>query len=137
MRLNAEGSAAFEADVPAAAALPGLAGVVLPEAESAATLERLHARLPGVALLPLVESAAGLDALKTIAAAPGVLRLVVGHIDFMADTGLVCDDAESELLPLRFDRALPIDTGARETPSACGDGRRSGRSPAGWALAHG
>jgi citrate lyase subunit beta/citryl-CoA lyase len=34
-------------------------------------------------VLPLIESAAGLAALPTIAEAPGVIRLVVGHIDFM------------------------------------------------------
>ena len=37
----------------------------------------------GVGVLPLIESAAGLAALPTIAEAPGVIRLVVGHIDFM------------------------------------------------------
>jgi citrate lyase subunit beta/citryl-CoA lyase len=106
VRLNAEGSPAFEADVAAAAALPGLAGVVLPKAESAAALVHLHERLPGVALVPLIESAAGWDAVKAIAAAPGVLRLAVGHIDFMADTGISCDEQESELLPLRFAVAM-------------------------------
>jgi citrate lyase subunit beta/citryl-CoA lyase len=30
----------------------------------------------------------------------------VGHIDFMADTGITCDEAESELLPLRFAVAM-------------------------------
>jgi citrate lyase subunit beta/citryl-CoA lyase len=59
-----------------------------------------------VALLPLIESAAGLDAVKPVAFAPGVLRLVVGHIDFMADTGISCDEAESELAPLRFAVAM-------------------------------
>ncbi|MDZ5457927.1 HpcH/HpaI aldolase/citrate lyase family protein [Azohydromonas lata] len=102
VRINSEGSSAFEADVQAAAALPGLAGVMLPKAESAATLQRLHERLPDVALVPLIESAAGLDAVKAIAAAPGVLRLAVGHIDFMADLGFSCGEDESELLPLRF-----------------------------------
>lgn len=106
VRINSEGSPAFEADVQAVAALPGLAGVVLPKAESAATLQRLHERLPGVALVPLIESAAGLDAVKAIAAAPGVLRLAVGHIDFMADLGISCSEDESELLPLRFAVAM-------------------------------
>jgi citrate lyase subunit beta/citryl-CoA lyase len=106
VRLNAESSPFFEADVAAAAALPGLAGVVLPKAESGTALVHLHERLPGVALVPLIESAAGLEAVKVIAAAPGVLRLAVGHIDFMADTGITCDEAESELLPLRFAVAM-------------------------------
>jgi citrate lyase subunit beta/citryl-CoA lyase len=106
VRINAEGSKAWDADVEAMARLPGLAGVMLPKAESADTLQRLHARLGTVPLLPLIESAAGLDALKAIAAAPSVLRLVVGHIDFMADTGIGCDERESELAPLRFAVAM-------------------------------
>jgi citrate lyase subunit beta/citryl-CoA lyase len=106
VRINAEGSVAFDADVAFLAALPGLAGVMLPKAESAASLQRLHERLPGVALVPLIESAAGLDGVKAIAAAPGVLRLAVGHIDFMADVGLNCNEDEAELLPLRFAVAL-------------------------------
>lgn len=106
VRINAEGSAAFDADMEFLDALPGLTGVVLPKAESTSTLQRLHERLPRVALVPLIESAAGLDAVKAIAAAPGVLRLAVGHIDFMADLGFSCDENESELLPLRFAVAM-------------------------------
>ncbi|MEY4139016.1 MAG: hypothetical protein RLZZ371_1198, partial [Pseudomonadota bacterium] len=51
-------------------------------------LEQVHQRLAGMATLPLIESAAGYAALPGLGAAAGVLRLVVGHIDFMADTGI-------------------------------------------------
>ncbi|WP_417252613.1 HpcH/HpaI aldolase/citrate lyase family protein [Castellaniella sp.] len=78
------------------------AGLMIPKAESAAALAAAHTALPGTALLPLIESAAGHAALSMIAAAPGVLRLVLGHIDFMADTGIRCSDDEAELAPLRF-----------------------------------
>jgi citrate lyase subunit beta/citryl-CoA lyase len=77
-------------------------GLMIPKAESAAGLAAARAALPGAALLPLIESAAGHAALSMIAAAPGVLRLVLGHIDFMADTGIRCSDDEVELAPLRF-----------------------------------
>ena len=30
------------------------------------------------------------------------MRLAVGQLDFMADTGIQCSDDEAELLPLRF-----------------------------------
>jgi len=82
------------------------AGVIVPKAESAAALGAFMQRFPDVTLLPLIESAAGYAALQDIAAAPGVLRLLVGHIDFMADTGLQCSDDESELAPLRFAVAM-------------------------------
>ena len=88
-----------------AALLPG-AALMVPKADSAAALARIGARVPGAVLLPLIESAAGYVALADIAGAPGVLRLVVGHIDFMADTGLQCSDDQNELAPLRFAVAM-------------------------------
>jgi citrate lyase beta subunit len=66
----------------------------------------MHESLGGASLVPLVESAAGWQALPVLSGAPGVLRLAVGHIDFMADTGLQCDSDESELAPLRFAVAM-------------------------------
>lgn len=89
-----------------AALVPPPGGLMLPKAESAADLQAARAAVPGVALLPLIESAQGLEALRDIAAAEGVLRLVVGHIDFMADTGLRCSPDERELGPLRFAVAM-------------------------------
>jgi citrate lyase subunit beta/citryl-CoA lyase len=41
-----------------------------------------------------------------LAATPGVMRLVLGHLDFLADTGMRCEDEQSELAPLRFDIAI-------------------------------
>ena len=103
LRINALQSASGVEDLQWLTRLaPPAAGVMLPKAESAAALQRVHAALPGVPLLPLIESAAGYTALPEIAAAPGVLRLVVGHIDFMADLGMQCSEDEHELAPLRF-----------------------------------
>lgn len=81
-------------------------GLMLAKAESAAQAAGLHQEHPRRPLLPLIESAAGFLHLGEIAAAPGVLRLVVGHIDFMADTGLRCSDDERELDTLRFHVAM-------------------------------
>jgi citrate lyase subunit beta/citryl-CoA lyase len=106
VRVNQEGSASWEADLALVGALPGLAAVMLPKAESVSAFTRLQALRAGLAVLPLIESGAGYDALKDIATAPGVLRLVVGHIDFMADTGIVCSEDERELDPLRFAVAM-------------------------------
>ena len=78
----------------------------MPKAESAATLGRVTERLRGVPILPIIESAAGHAALTEIASIANALRLVVGHIDFMADTGLQCSDDEHELIPLRFAVAM-------------------------------
>ncbi|GAA4336663.1 CoA ester lyase [Variovorax defluvii] len=78
------------------------AAVMVPKAESPEVLSQVAVRLPGTAILPLVETAAGYAAVHALAGAPQVLRLVVGHIDFMADTGVRCTEGEPELLPLRF-----------------------------------
>jgi citrate lyase subunit beta/citryl-CoA lyase len=106
VRINAEDSTAWSDDLIAVGQLRGLAAVMVPKADSPDTLRHLHALLGGIALMPLVETAAGLDAVKALAATPGVLRLAVGHIDFMADVGMICDEQESELVPLRFAVAL-------------------------------
>ena len=102
VRINTVDSAAGAADLAWLARLQAPAAVMVPKAESVPALERVHHALQGVATLPLIESAAGYAALPGLGAAAGVLRLVVGHIDFMADTGLQCDDDETQLAPLRF-----------------------------------
>lgn len=113
LRINAGPAADVEADLALAHTLPGLAALMVPKAESGPALAALHQRFGGaLALLPLIETAAGLDHLAEVAAAPGVLRLAVGHIDFMADTSIRCssdgngNDSEIELLPLRFAVAM-------------------------------
>ncbi|MEJ8822775.1 CoA ester lyase [Variovorax humicola] len=102
IRINAESSPGWTADIELAGQLPGLAAIMLPKAETPATLRLLDERLPGLHVLPLIESAAGLESLKAIARMSNVLRLVVGHIDFMAGTGITCSEDERELDPLRF-----------------------------------
>lgn len=102
VRINSPETPGGQLDLQALAACQGLAGVMVPKCESAQTLQPVSAALPGVPLLPLIESAAGYLALPQIASAPHVCRLVVGHIDFLADTGMVCSPDQRELDALRF-----------------------------------
>lgn len=104
VRLNAADTAWFADDL-ALADLPAVAAVVLPKAEDAAVLAMLAARRPDLALVPLIESAAGFAAVRSIAAAPAVERLAFGHLDFQVDLGLR-DAAEDELLPYRCEIVL-------------------------------
>jgi citrate lyase subunit beta/citryl-CoA lyase len=107
LRINAPGQRAGDEDLRWLATLRGApAAVMVPKAESAQSLAAVRASLPDVPLLPLIESAAGHAALTDIAGAPGVMRLVIGHIDFMADTGITASDDEHELAPLRFAVAM-------------------------------
>lgn len=101
VRINAEGTRWFEADVQALCSHPGVAGLVVPKACDASSLAALASRCrPGMVLLPIIESAAGFAALQSVAEAPRVQRLLFGTIDFQVDLGL--DLSDEELNPLRI-----------------------------------
>jgi citrate lyase subunit beta/citryl-CoA lyase len=106
VRINASGTPWHDEDRAAVAALVAqglIAGVVLSKAERAGDLRQLAEAVGAKGLLvPLIESAAGLAALEEIAAAPQVLRLAFGNLDFQADVGLACDADEAELVPVRL-----------------------------------
>ena len=108
VRINAAGTPWHDDDLLLVAQLAhdaraGLGGVVLPKAETATALAQLAARVgPACALLPLVESVAGLTALDALASSPGVARLVFGNLDFQADAGMACGPDELELMPVRL-----------------------------------
>lgn len=103
VRINASSTHFFHDDLSLLGHAPSIAGVVLSKAESSAALRSLAAVTGSdCALLPLIESLAGLDAVDELAQAPQVLRLVFGHLDFQADLGLACDADEAELVPVRL-----------------------------------
>jgi citrate lyase subunit beta/citryl-CoA lyase len=67
---------------------PGIAGVVLPKAESSedlAAIEHSH-------LLPIIETARGFANASAIAQTPNVRRLMFGSIDFQVDMGIPGED---------------------------------------------
>lgn len=105
VRINAEGTPWFAADLQALAQLTtlGLAGAVVPKTENAQTLQTVaQAAGSRAALVALVESVAGLDAIDMVASAPQVARLAFGHLDFQVDAGMTCGPDEAELLPMRM-----------------------------------
>ncbi|MDO9359327.1 MAG: CoA ester lyase [Polaromonas sp.] len=105
VRINAGGTPWHEGDLLLLAQLAaqGLGGVMVPKAESVAELTQVaDSAGPGCALLPLIESAAGLTALDVLAASAGVTRLVFGNLDLQADLGMACGADEAELQPARF-----------------------------------
>lgn len=81
----------------------GVAAVMLAKCEGADALARVRAAAPEAALLPLVETAAGIDRLREIAHAPGVQRLAFGAIDLALDLGVT---DETALAPLRLQLVL-------------------------------
>ena len=105
VRINASGTAWHNTDLALANMLAhlGLAGVVLPKAESPDQLANLAASVGlACALLPMIESAAGLEAVNQIARSPQVARLLFGNLDFQADLGMTCGPDEVELQPVRM-----------------------------------
>lgn len=105
VRINAESAPGFDDDLALLRALPAPMGVMVPKADSAGLIQRVRERVPEAAIIPLIETAAGLRSVDAVASA-GVVRLAVGHIDFMADTGIACGADEAELAPLRFAVAM-------------------------------
>jgi citrate lyase subunit beta/citryl-CoA lyase len=149
VRINAAGTPWQAGDLAALRSLAGqgLGAVMVPKAESAAALAEVAAHAgPACALLPLIESVAGLDAVDALAACPQVLRLAFGHLDFQADAGLACDAAELELVPVRLALVLatrraglaaPVDgisPGTQDTAQLSLDAARSRRGGFGGKL---
>lgn len=104
VRINAADTPHLGADLEVAAGwvAQGLGGVVLPKADAEALRRAAAALGARAALVPLVESLAGLDAVDALANAPQVVRLAFGHLDFQLDLGMRCSAEEGELAPVRF-----------------------------------
>lgn len=100
----------------AATVWPGVAGVVVPKAEPALLAqvgELLGQREPEIgllagslAMLPLIETAAGLLAAPAIAAAGRVARLGIGEADLAAELNLRPGPGCEEMMPLRLQIVL-------------------------------
>ena len=97
IRINAAAHPAHGDDLALCQRLEQVRGVVLPKAESAAQVERVHDET-GKPVWPIIESARGLDRLKEIAGAAGVARLVLGGLDLGLDLGLESGTAAAERL---------------------------------------
>jgi len=86
VRVNAPDHWAHEADLAVCRRHPGVIGILLPKAETTEQIARVHAT--GKAVWPIIESARGLAALPSLAAAKGVDRLSFGSLDLGLDLGL-------------------------------------------------
>jgi citrate lyase subunit beta / citryl-CoA lyase len=91
---------------------PAVTGVVVPKADPALLagiggLLAARERAAGVpagrfGVLPVIETARGLQAVTAVAQAPRVVRLGLGEADLAADLGLQLSRDRAELLPLRM-----------------------------------
>lgn len=88
VRVNAVDSPWFEADRDLVVRSPRVGAVMLPKADSRSPWSAFG----GKPIIALVETAAGIDAARSIAAAAGVVRLAFGSIDLQLDLGIDGDD---------------------------------------------
>ncbi|WP_233236549.1 CoA ester lyase [Bordetella sp. LUAb4] len=91
VRVNAADTPWFADDL-AACVSPNVAAIMLPKADNPSDLAACTRAAPNARLLPLVETAAGFDALRSLTGAPGVERIVFGSIDFQLDLGISGED---------------------------------------------
>jgi citrate lyase subunit beta/citryl-CoA lyase len=92
VRINGATTPWFDADVDLLRQ-GGLAFAMLPKAEIAESIVAVTAALPAAGgVLPLIETARGVENVSAIAAARGVQRLVFGTLDYAADLDLSGDE---------------------------------------------
>jgi citrate lyase subunit beta/citryl-CoA lyase len=88
VRINDWSNDAWEQDIAQLTGLPGLAGVMLAKVESAEQVTDTFQRLGGhTDVMPLIESAVGIEDAGSIARARGATRLAFGSGDYRRDTG--------------------------------------------------
>lgn len=107
LRINAASTPWFVGDLELCR-LPAVDVVLLPKAEHVDGIAEVTRALPpNATVLPIIESALGIERLPSIAAAPRVARLAFGALDFRVDLGLgsdterAPDDEEHELAYFR------------------------------------
>ncbi|MGW2331827.1 HpcH/HpaI aldolase/citrate lyase family protein [Streptomyces sp. NPDC001700] len=91
VRINPPGTPWAEADLGTAAAHG--CPVMVPKAEDAAVLADLAARAEGrCALIPLIETALGVERAHALCATPGAVRAAFGNVDLAGQLGVAPDD---------------------------------------------
>ncbi|MBU3577798.1 CoA ester lyase [Polynucleobacter sp. UK-Kesae-W10] len=105
IRSNSPGTKFYSADLILAQELK-ISCLLIPKSESLDQINGAALMLPHTAMIPMIETAKGLDHLREIANSNQVLRLALGNLDLQADLGMVCDAQETELQPARYQIVL-------------------------------
>ncbi|MFT4069774.1 HpcH/HpaI aldolase/citrate lyase family protein [Paraburkholderia sp.] len=95
VRINGPDTSWFDDDAAALAAQSGVAGIVLPKAETREQIDAVLAHAhPALSVLPIVETARGFASLAELCGTPRVQRIVFGTLDFQIDLGIDGDGEE-------------------------------------------
>ena len=105
IRSNSPGSKFYAADLILVEEL-NAAGLLIPKSESLDEINGAAQILPNTAIIPMIETALGLQHLDEIANSEQVLRLALGNLDLQADLGMICDAQETELQTARYQIVL-------------------------------
>lgn len=111
VRINAVETAWGSADIAALASGARPRFVMIPKAANAETIAMVHTALGAADVIPIIETAEGLRNAWEIAAAPGVIAVLFGGVDYSADIG-----AELSWEPMLFARGA--------LAAACGRARK-------------
>ena len=105
IRTNSPGTKFYSADLILAQELQ-VTCLLIPKSESRDQINGAALILPNTAIIPMIETAIGLDQLKEIANSNQVIRLALGNLDLQADLGMICDRHETELQMARYQIVL-------------------------------
>ena len=105
IRTNAPGTPFYSADLILAQELD-VSCLLIPKSESMDQINGAALILPNTAIIPMIETAIGLDRLREIANSNQVIRLALGNLDLQADLGMVCDLQETQLQTARYQIVL-------------------------------
>lgn len=105
IRSNSPGSKFYSADLILAQEL-NVACILIPKSESQDEINGAALVLPSTAIIPMIESALGLENIREIANSNQVIRLALGNLDLQTDLGMICDQNETELQTARFQIVL-------------------------------
>ncbi len=94
VRINDASTSWHDDDLKACRGKPGVAGILLPKAES--MMQVRHAAQAGLPVIPILETAQGILNAAEIAATPSVARLAFGSLDYGLDLGLTPDTPGAE-----------------------------------------
>ena len=105
IRTNSPGTPFYAADLILAQELD-VGCLLIPKSESMDQINGAALILPNTAIIPMIETAIGLDRLREIANSNQVIRLALGNLDLQADLGMVCDLQETQLQTARYQIVL-------------------------------
>lgn len=105
IRSNSPGSKFYAADLILAQEL-NVECILIPKSESQDEVNGAALILPKTAIIPMIETAIGLDQLREIANSNQVIRLALGNLDLQADLGMICDQDETQLQTARYQIVL-------------------------------